>query len=150
MRITILNLADKFVLKFKRLFYAQVSEVREFSGGGPLVMATGPTKGTHSFHPTVTPASVHVFVSCKNVIDTTNFIMAPESVNIISSMSEKSKNHIWHDIVIKGHVRHDKVIRWRVNMSVSINLYIIWWDPIMIDFALYIDPTHSYGLYQDR
>ena len=28
MRITILNLADKFVLKFKRLFYAQVSEVR--------------------------------------------------------------------------------------------------------------------------
>ena len=27
MRITILNLADKFVLKFKRLFYAQVSEV---------------------------------------------------------------------------------------------------------------------------
>ena len=29
MRITILNLADKFVLKFKRLFYAQVSEVLE-------------------------------------------------------------------------------------------------------------------------
>ena len=27
MRITILNIADKFVLKFKRLFYAQVSEV---------------------------------------------------------------------------------------------------------------------------
>ena len=27
MRITILNLADKFVLKFKRLFYAQISEV---------------------------------------------------------------------------------------------------------------------------
>ena len=32
MRITILNLADKFVLKFKRLFYAQVSEVGVMSG----------------------------------------------------------------------------------------------------------------------
>jgi hypothetical protein len=35
------------------------------------------------------------------------------------------KNHIWYDSVMKDHIRHDKVVRWRVTLSVTVNVYIL-------------------------
>ena len=68
-----------------REFMCLVYKSNHFSSSLPV--ATGPKKGTLSFRPTVVPTSIHIFVSCKNVIDTLNFIMAPESVNITTSIA---------------------------------------------------------------
>lgn len=54
-----------------------------------------------------------------------------------TSCLKNPKNHIQSDIVMKDHVRHDKVIRWKATLSVSINVYNLWWGPIAS--ALYID-----------
>ena len=47
-----------------------------------------------------------------------------ESTNGYVVCLKNPKNHIWYDSVMKDHIRHDKAVRWRVTLSVTINVYL--------------------------